>query len=67
MAVVIMLTMLVSSMAAIVVRPPTVVRRSVIWITPIVAVAAWVIPVSWISVIAIAGITEADSHSSDPN
>jgi len=67
MAVVIMLPMLVSSMAAIVVRPSTVVRRSVIWITTIVAIAAWVIPVSWISVVAIPGITEADSHSSDPN
>jgi hypothetical protein len=62
-----MLMMLVSSMAAVVVRTPSVVTRSVIWITAIVVVAARVIPISRVSVVAIAGITEADSHSSDPN
>jgi cytochrome c oxidase assembly factor CtaG len=68
-AVVIMLIMLVRSMAAVVVRASTVVRRSIIWITAVVVVvAAWVIPISWISVaVTICGITDAYSDSSYPD
>jgi hypothetical protein len=68
-AVVIMLMMPVSSMAAVVVRASTVVRGSVIWITAvIVVVAAWVIPISWVSVaVTICGITDAYSDSSYPD
>ena len=65
-----MLMMPVSSMAAVVVRPPSVVGRSVRWITAVVAVvAARVIPISPVSVVAvtISGITEADPDSSDPD
>jgi hypothetical protein len=68
-AVVIMLMMLVSSIAPVV-RPPSVVGRSVRWITAVVAViAARVIPISRISVVAvpIGGITEADPDSADPD
>jgi hypothetical protein len=69
-AVVIMLVMLVTSIAPVVVRPPSVVGRSVRWITAVVAVvAARVIPISRISVVAvpIGGITEADPDSSNPD
>jgi hypothetical protein len=59
------------AMAAVVVRPPRVIIRSVIWRAPVIAVvAAWVITIiSRISVVAvtICGITEADSDSSDPD
>jgi hypothetical protein len=60
--------MFVISMAAVMIRPPGVVIGSVIWRTPVIAVAAWVITIiSRISVVAvtICGITEADSDSSD--
>jgi hypothetical protein len=61
--------MLVRSMAAVVVRPSSVVRRSVIWITAVVVVvAAGVIPIPRISVaVTICGITEAYSDSSYPD
>ena len=69
-----MLIMLVSSIASVVIRPPSIIRRSVtrIWITAIVAViAARVIPipVPRVSVVAVTirGITESDSDSSDPD
>ncbi len=68
--VVIMLMMLMGSMASVVVRPPRVVRRSVIWITTVIAVVApRVIPISRVSIVAVAirGITEADPDSSDPD
>jgi hypothetical protein len=67
-AVVIMLMMLVRSIAPVVVRPPSVVIRSVIWITAVITVvAARVIPITRVSVVAvtISGITEADPGSSD--
>jgi len=75
MAVVIMPPMLVSSMAAVVVRPSTVVRRSVRWITAVVVIAARVIPISRVSVavtrvsvaVTICGIAEAYSDSSYPD
>jgi len=70
-----MLVMLLISMAAVVVRPPSIVIRSVRWITAVVVVvAARVIAISRVSGIAISrvsvavtlsGITEADSDSSD--
>jgi hypothetical protein len=69
-AVVIILMMLVRSMASVVVRPPSIVIRSVIWRTAVVAVvAARVIPISRVSVgaVTISGIAEADSDSSDPD
>ena len=67
-----MLVMLLISMAAVVVRPPTIIRRSVVWITTVVAVIAArviTIPISWVSIVTvtISGITEADSDSSDPD
>jgi hypothetical protein len=60
--------MLVSSMAPIIVRLSSVVRRSVRWITAVVAVvAARVIPIPRISVVAvtIGGITDPDSTDPD--
>jgi hypothetical protein len=67
-----MLIMLVSSMAPIIVRPSSVVRRSVRWITAVVAVVAArviPIPISRVSVVAvtISRITEADPDSSHPD
>jgi hypothetical protein len=61
--------MLVSSMTAVVVRASTIVRRSVIWITAVVVVvAAWIIPISRVSVsVTIGGITESDPDSSYPD
>jgi hypothetical protein len=68
-AVVIMLVMLVNSMAAVIVRPPSVVVGSVIRIATVVAVIASriVSVVSRISVIAVSGVTKSDSDSSDPD
>jgi hypothetical protein len=61
------LVMLVVSM---VVRPPSVIGSG-IWITPVIAVIATrviTIIVSRISVsVAVCGVTEADSDSSDPD
>jgi hypothetical protein len=67
--VIVMPMMLVSSMAAVVVRPSSVVRRPVRWITAVVAVvAARVIPISRVSIaVTVCGITEADPDSSDPD
>ena len=61
-AVVIMLIMLVSSMAPIIVRLSSVVRRSVRWIAAVVAARVVPIPISRISVVAvtIGGITDPD-------
>jgi hypothetical protein len=62
-AIVIMLMMLMR-VAAVVVRPSSVVRRSVSWITAVVVVvAAWVIPVA----VAISGITDPDPNASYPD
>src|SRR5262245_6972066 len=53
-AVIVTLVMFVISMAAVVVRPSSVVVRSVIWITPVIAViAARIITLTWISVVAV--------------
>jgi hypothetical protein len=60
-----MLMMLVIAMA-VVVRPSTIVIRA-IWITAVVAVAAGIIPISRVPVVAIAGVTEPDAYSSDPD
>ena len=69
-AVIVILMMLVGSMAAVVVRPSSVIR-SVIWRTPVIAViATWVITiVSRISVVAVPvrWVTESDPDSSDPD
>ena len=67
-----MLMVLVSSMASVVVRPPSIVIRSVIWITSVIAVIAArviAVPVSRVSVVAvtICGIAEANADSSDPD
>jgi hypothetical protein len=67
-AIVIMLMML-TRVAAVVVRPSSVVRRPVRWITAVVVVvAAWVIPIPRVSVsVTIGGITVAYSDSSYPD
>jgi len=71
-----MLMMPVSSMAAVVVWPPSVVRRPIRWITAVVVVvAARVIPISRVSVaitrvsvaVTISRITDADADSSYPD
>jgi hypothetical protein len=64
-AVVITLVMFVISMP--VVGPTTVVIRSVIWITPVIA--AWVIAITRISVVAIpvCGVTDSDWANSNRN
>lgn len=60
------------TMAAVVVRSPTVVVRSVIWRTPVIAVvAARIVSVSvpWIAgiTVAITGVTESDSDAAGPD
>jgi hypothetical protein len=72
MAVVMLLVMLVSSVAAVIVRPPTVVICPVIRISTVIAViAARIVSISvpWIAVITVpvTGVTESDSDASDPN
>jgi len=66
-----MLVVAVNSVAAVVVRPATVVIRSVVWRTPVIAViAAWVIAIiARVTVIAVPvrRVTESNSYSSDPD
>jgi hypothetical protein len=69
-AVVIMLMMFVSSMAAVVVWPPSVIGRPVRWITAVVAVAISRVSVAVARVtvaVTISRITEADPDSSYPD
>jgi hypothetical protein len=59
--------MLVITVAAVVIGPATVVIRSVIRITPVVAARVITI-ISRISVaVSVCGITETDSDSADPD
>jgi hypothetical protein len=64
-----MLVVLVNSMAAIIVRPPSVVIASVIRIATVVAVIApWVVSiVTRITAISVCRVTESDSYSPDPD
>ena len=67
-AVVIMPVMLVISIAAVVVRPSSVVIRSVIWIPAVIA-ARVITVISRISVVAVAvcRVTDAESYWADAN
>ena len=66
---VVTLVMFVISIAAVVVRPPSVVVSSIVWVAPVIAIVATrVIPViSRVSVVAVPvrGVTKSDSNSSD--
>jgi hypothetical protein len=66
-----MLVVAVNSVAAVVVRPPSVVIRSIIWRTPIIAVIAArvvsIVPRITVVAVSVGRVTESNSYSSNPD